>query len=133
MGASPRPGMLTSTANYFLNLGLPTRKLQVGPDWTTRFINRHKQLFKRRQTPLAAARKNAHSPEDTAAWFERFRDACREVGVQIQDIYNFDETGFRIRCGRGHTVVTLHKKQIRLIDAENRDYITSVECVSANG
>ena len=27
MGASLRPGMLTSTANYFLNLGLPTRKL----------------------------------------------------------------------------------------------------------
>ena len=83
MGASPRPGILMSTANYFLNLGLPTRKLQVGLDWTTRFINRHKQLFKRRQIPLAAARKNAHSPEDTAAWFEYFRDACREVGVQI--------------------------------------------------
>ena len=52
----------------------------------------------------------------------------------MQDIYNFDETGFRIGCGRGYTVVTLHKKkQIRLIDAENRDYITSVECVSADG
>ena len=45
-----------------------------------------------------------------------------------------DETGFRIGCGIAHCVVTLDKsKPLRFVDPDNRDYITSVEAISAGG
>ena len=45
-----------------------------------------------------------------------------------------DETGFRYSCGIVHYVVTRDaRKALRLIDPDNRDYITSVECISAAG
>ena len=45
-----------------------------------------------------------------------------------------DETGFRIGCGIAHSVVTVDKsKPLRFVDPDNRDYVTSVECISAGG
>ena len=45
-----------------------------------------------------------------------------------------DETGFRIGCGIAHCVVTLDKsKPLQLVDPDNRDYVTSVECICAAG
>ena len=45
-----------------------------------------------------------------------------------------DETGFRIGCGKAQLVVTMDpNKPFRMIDPENRDYITSVECIGSAG
>ena len=43
-----------------------------------------------------------------------------------------NETRFRIDCDKAHIVITMKpKKKLVLTDAENRDYITSIEYVSA--
>ncbi len=43
-----------------------------------------------------------------------------------------DETGFRIGCGKAQLVVTMDpNKPLRMIDRENYDYITSVECIGS--
>ena len=66
--------------------------------------------------------------------YEAFRRGIAEKGVQIEDIWNMDETGFRIGCGIAHSVVTLDKsKPLRFVDPDNRDYITSMEAISARG
>ena len=66
--------------------------------------------------------------------YEAFRRGIAEKGVQIEDIWNMDETGFRIGCGIAHSVVTLDKsKPLRFVDPDNRDYTTSVEAISAGG
>ena len=45
-----------------------------------------------------------------------------------------DETGFRIGCGRAHWVVSTHsRKSLLLTDSDNREYITSCECISVGG
>ena len=45
-----------------------------------------------------------------------------------------DETGFRASCGIIYCVNTLDKsKPLRFVGSDNRDYITSVECISAGG
>ena len=45
-----------------------------------------------------------------------------------------DETGFRTGCGIAHCVVTLDKsKPLQLVDPDNCDYVTSVECICAAG
>ncbi len=62
---------------------------------------------------------------------ERFRS---ETGITDLDVWNMDETGFRIGCGKAQLVVTMDpNKPLRMIDPENRDYITSVECIGSDG
>ena len=45
-----------------------------------------------------------------------------------------DEADFQIGCGKAQLVVTIDaNKPLRMIDPENRDYITSVECIGSAG
>ena len=45
-----------------------------------------------------------------------------------------NKTGFRIGCGIAYSVVIVDKsKPLRFMDPDNRDYVTSVECISAGG
>ena len=51
-----------------------------------------------------------------------------------RDIYNMDETGFRVGVGKSQWVITEEwNKPLYQTDADNRDYITSVECISGSG
>ena len=58
-----------------------------------------------------------------------------EYGILHSDLYNMDETGFRIDVGRAHKVVTRHDASERLYlpDPDNRESITSVETICADG
>ena len=43
-----------------------------------------------------------------------------------------NETKFRIDCERAQMIITLNpKKFFRMMNSNNRDYITSVKCVSS--
>lgn len=45
-----------------------------------------------------------------------------------------NETGFRIGCEIAYSVITVDKsKSLRFVDSDNRDYVISVECISAGG
>ena len=126
------PLMLRKAANYLLTQAGIDRT--VGDHWAKRFVNRHPQYFKRKQKPLAAARKNAHNVEDILHYFEAFQSICYQLGIEHWDTWNMDETGFRIGCGKAQWVITAHKvKQLLMTDPDNWSYVTSVECVSAGG
>ncbi len=132
IGMSPTPKMLRSSANYILRCHDQADR-QVGPNWVTRFLQRNPHLLKRKQNPLAVERKLTQDVETMERHFTHFLDACKELGIKRQDLYNMDETGFRIGCGRAHIVITLKaSKRLVLMDADNRDYITSIECVGAS-
>lgn len=49
-------------------------------------------------------------------------------------MYNFDETGFRLGCGREQRVITKEEKSLVVLeDLENGDFISSIEWVSGDG
>ncbi|KAF2179752.1 CENP-B protein, partial [Zopfia rhizophila CBS 207.26] len=67
-----------------------------------------------------------------------------EKGIQAHDVWNFDETGFRIGCGGKQIIVTFGSrgrerdktkdaKKVTIGSETNRDYLTSVEAISASG
>jgi hypothetical protein len=58
-----------------------------------------------------------------------------EYGILYIDLYNIDETGFRINMGRAYKVVTRHNalERLYLPDPDNRESITSVETICADG
>ena len=57
------------------------------------------------------------------------------MGIHDEDIYNFDETGFRAGVGKDPWFITKDDKIARLYmeDPDNQEYITSVECVGGGG
>jgi len=57
-----------------------------------------------------------------------------DFGIEEGDIYNFDETGFRISVGKFQWIVTrdLSRKSYLASD-NNRKFVTVIECVSGNG
>ena len=54
-----------------------------------------------------------------------------QKGIADEDVWNMDETGFRVGYGKAHWVVTLdHDKPLLLTDPDNRKYLTSVETIN---
>jgi hypothetical protein len=49
-------------------------------------------------------------------WFIAYRELLDKYQFQAKDIYNFDETGFRVGCARGTEVlVPIEVKEVRTI------------------
>ena len=83
---------------------------------------------------MAAERKAAHKKEDLELHFKEFNDVIVKYGINPTDIYNIDETGFRIRVIARRTVIThLSTKAVYLADPDNRESLTAVETVCADG
>ena len=130
---SPSPSLITGAVSYIIQKadGLAT---PVGQHWWTRFHKRHPELFKRRQRPLAAARKDAYDIEELEHFYRKLKEAVDRYGIQQADMWNMDETGFRIGVGRTRLVISFDKKKRNYIaDPDNRDYCTTVESISAAG
>jgi hypothetical protein len=56
-----------------------------------------------------------------------------DLGIDSDDIWNFDETGFRIGVGRDQLVITKQQRQLYLGHPTNRELVTAIEAVSACG
>jgi len=121
-------------ANFILGEGFRA----VGKQWVKRFLKRHPDLKRRRQRTLASERKDAFNVEELEYYFKQLEHVCDAFGIQIANIWNMDETGFRIGCGRFRIVITVEpdgspKEPPRIADPDNREHITSTECVNAEG
>jgi len=104
-GISATLSMLRGAANYLLkrsHLDPCTLPPTISPCWPRRFLNRNKEFFKKKQKPLAIDRKNAHNVEDFTTYFEKYKDIRIQRGITDADVWNMDETGFRIGCGIAH-------------------------------
>lgn len=125
-----RPRMVVGAANYLIRFENRT----VGHLWLNRFLKRNPEFHLRKQKPLSADRKDSHDLEDMTEYFNKLKRVMKEKGITEVDVWNMDETGFRIGCGRTQVVISLNRrKSLRLMDPDNRDYITSVECISSAG
>jgi hypothetical protein len=58
-----------------------------------------------------------------------------QYGIAIEDIYNFDETGYAMSLTATAKVVTradLYEK-CQVIQPGNREWVTSIECIGSTG
>jgi len=95
----------------------------VSKEWATRWLTRNTEWFKTiRAKTISAERKAVHDREDIEAHFRDFRYALGEWGVCQEDVYNMDETGFRVGCINSRYVIThTNTKNVYLADPECRD------------
>ena len=108
---------------------------QVNRLWAQRWFKRNKSWFKTlRAKTLAQERKAAHRKEDLEEHFTEYYGALEKYGICFEDVWNMDETGFRIGVLNGKIVIThLNTKAIYLADPDNRESLTAIETISARG
>jgi hypothetical protein len=107
----------------------------VSRQWTYRFLKRHPEYHQRRTKPLSYERQAAQDKDSIDAHFQNF-DTLRKKGSGAlpENIWNFDETGFRIGCLQGQLVFTHTTcKAVYLADPKNRELITTVKTISGTG
>lgn len=122
-------------ANTIVKAENPEREKWLNSQWARQWFTRNKAWYKTiRAKTLSFERKNSHKKEDIEQHFKDFEEAIIKYRIDPNDLYNMDETGFRIGCINGRIVIThISTKAVFLSDPDNRDYITSVETICATG
>jgi hypothetical protein len=127
--------MVDEVAQKILLRSLPTGTdtIQLGPHWTERFMKRH-NLKKVKQKPIELARKEAHTPSAIREWFEVLEKEMKKKVIKPYNLWNFDETGFRIGVGGNEWVITMDPKRRAWAPSHtSTKHVSVVEAVNAAG
>ncbi|PQM43526.1 hypothetical protein VC83_09653 [Pseudogymnoascus destructans] len=103
--------------------------------WFQSFIKSSSILFRVVKTkPIAQVRVTTHDISAVQDWFGVYLAWCTQHNIQPQDIYNFDETGFRVGVAPGEDVIVpVSITEMYVPMAENRKSITVIESICAVG
>jgi len=72
--------------------------LQLGSSWVPSFFHHHRH-FKMKMTHAIEATRIKDITKDQIFHFnEEFRYIIREYNIRLEDIFNFNETGFQLLC-----------------------------------
>lgn len=83
----------------------------IGPEWPRRWVKRMNTDGRYKTistTPIDHKRKDSLSPRTVMDYFYLLKSLLKRYNIDIRDIHNMDEVGFRIGCIRSQTVIT-HK------------------------
>jgi hypothetical protein len=78
----------------------------LGKNWVTSFIKRHDTIKSRFARKYNYQRALCEDPKAINQWFKTLEALRKENGIQREDIYNFDETGFAMGLIATSRVVT---------------------------
>jgi len=106
----------------------------LGKDWVTRWLQRNPDCRRVRQKPRNIERSASDEKALYEHYFRAYKRVVTEHGIASADIYNMDETGFRIGVGGSQWIITRDWRKPKLSPLEiNRDFATSVEVISGDG
>lgn len=83
----------------------------VSQNWPYRFIRRNKQYTKKRRRVIDVSRQEAEDPHAIQLWYQQLNLIIESRGIEERDIWNFDETGFRIGQGRIEEILTRYPER----------------------
>jgi hypothetical protein len=73
----------------------------VGEHWPSCWLKTHPQYTVVKEQPIEAERQQAMNITDIHQFFEKFEHAKAEHQIKKIDIWNMNESGFRVGVGRG--------------------------------
>jgi hypothetical protein len=131
-GFPPRVSVVEDMANRLLATRDSPR---VGTRWPYNFINRHSELRTRFQRKYDFQRAKCKDPDIIHSWFELVRNTIAKYGINDEDIYNFDETGFMMGIISTAMVVTSSDGHInaKRIQPGNLEWVTVIQGVNSQG
>lgn len=107
----------------------------VGQNWSSNFIQRQPKLQTRKTRSYDSQRALCEDPAKIQEWFRLVDNFIAKFGICVEDIYNFDETGFLMGQIGTTTVVTSSDRTTRpkLVQPGNRDWVTVVQGINSQG
>ncbi|OQD93547.1 hypothetical protein PENVUL_c008G03920, partial [Penicillium vulpinum] len=134
-GAAPRPSMVREMADLLLQKRGTTPVLSVGEKWVYNFVKRHPLLSSRFSKRYNYERAKCEDPKIIREWFDLVQKTILQFGIDPDDIYNFDETGFAMGLTATAKVITRSEYYGRrsLLQPGNREWVTAIECINASG
>ncbi|EKV11594.1 hypothetical protein PDIG_49500 [Penicillium digitatum PHI26] len=93
-GSAPQPSMVREMADHLLQKRGTTPVLSVGEKWVYNFVKRHPLLSPRFSKRYNYERAKCEDPKIIGEWFDLVQKTILQFGIDPDDIYNFDETGF---------------------------------------
>ncbi|KAJ6039314.1 uncharacterized protein N7446_014062 [Penicillium canescens] len=85
-----------------------------------------------KQKPKDPKRMGAEDVGLTEMWYDRQEQCIKQYGFRPKDIYNMDETGFRIGEGKAQKVVSASPISFTATGGHGES-ITAIECIAADG
>lgn len=134
-GAAPRPATVREIANLLLMRRGSTPVQTVGENWVSNYIKRHPELSTRFSRRYNYERAKCEDPRIIHEWFNCVQHTILQYGIDPDDIYNFDETGFAMGLTATAKVITRSEYYGRrsLLQPGNREWATAIEAISASG
>ena len=109
--------------------------LPVGKNWASNFVRRQPELRMRYSRRYDYQRALCEDPKLVREWFTLVRNTKAKYGIQEDDIYNFDETGFMMGVMSTDMVVTSSDRHsnTKLVQPGNREWIIVIQGVNSQG
>jgi len=134
---SASPQMVVACANSILkqaHTDPSTTAPVVDASWFTRWRKRHPEYKLRKAKACTIDRKASHVVDDFVRWFSALKKLIEEHNIQPADLYNFDETGFRIGVANNQWIVIRDASRASYLATDTeRELVTSMETISADG
>jgi len=106
----------------------------IGKDWVARFMSRHFQLESERRKGIEAARIKDVSPERLQRWFDDLLKIITEFNIELENIYNMDESGFAIGdVEASQRIIDATIRQRFQAKPGRQEWVTAIECICADG
>jgi len=107
----------------------------IGVNWGSTFVKRTPALNTRYTRKYDYKRALCEDPELIGGWFRLVHNITAKYGIQIEDIYNFDETGFAMGVASTSRVVTASDRRGKphQLQSGDREWVTSIEAINATG
>ena len=134
-GFPPRLSVVRETANIILENRGTTPPATVGTNWVSNFIKRQPMLRTTYNRPYDYRRSKCEDPVVIQGWFALVQHTKAEYGILEEDIYNFDETGFRMGVITTTKVVTRaeRKGRARTVQPGNTEFVTVIHGINSQG
>jgi len=113
-GLAPRPDAVRQMATLLLEKRSNSNSNSyIGQRWVINFVRRHQALQCRYNRKYDYQRAKCEDPQVIRDWFRLVKNTIAKYGIQEQDIYNFDETGFQMGVISTTKVITSAERSNR--------------------
>ncbi|USP79293.1 putative transposase [Curvularia clavata] len=135
LGSRGFPPRLADVANMANSLRAERNLGQVGQNWPSTFVKRRPELKVKFNRKYDYKRALCEDPKAIQDWFGLVANMKAKYGIQDDDTYNFDETGFMMGQITPGAVVTASERRGRpkTIQPGNREWATVIQGINATG
>ncbi|RKK79541.1 hypothetical protein BFJ71_g16207 [Fusarium oxysporum] len=107
----------------------------VGKRWASNFVRRQPDLKTRFFRKYDYQRAKCEHPTIIRDWFRLVENTIAKYGINLADIYNFDETGFMMGVIASGMVITGAERRgkAKSVQPGNREWVTVIQAINAEG